>query len=212
MQKKIANVDKYPSAPVKMILHPDWDVLSALYRELQWYPNRPTMTWIASHQDDNKKKAKLRLEAQLNVHADELVTIGLHRLGPKQHVPLDTDSKVQLNYQGMTLTRNLKKNVRELIQLQDLKAYYCRRFEWTSDIFETIDWEIFSPVYNRQAKQGLQFANKYGIKNLPTGERMRRRCGNEDERCCSYGQRIETDDHLFNVPAEKSTGEKSLEL
>lgn len=133
MQKKIANMDKYPSAPVKMILHPDWDVLSALYRELQWYPNRPTMTWIASHQDDNKKTVKLGLEAQLNVHADELATMELHRLGPKLHVPLNLDSKVQLNYQGMTITRNLKKTVRELIQLRDLKAYYCRRFEWTSD-------------------------------------------------------------------------------
>ena len=137
------------------------------------------------------------------MHADELATTGLQQLCPKQRVPLDPDSKVQLHFEGMTITRNLNKTIRELIQLQPLKEYYCRRFDWTIDGFDSIDWDIFSPVYKREAKKGLQFANKFGTKNLPTGERMRRRCGNEDERCCSCGQAIETDDHLFQCPGRK---------
>lgn len=144
MEMKIAKMDKHLSAPVKMILDPDWDVLSTLYRELQRFSKRPELSWIGSHKDDKKKK--LELETQLNVHADELVTIGLQRLCSKQHVPLDPDSKVQLHFEGMTITRNLKKNIRGLIQLQPLKSYHCRRFDWTSDGFDSIDWDIFSPV------------------------------------------------------------------
>ena len=131
------------------------------------------------------------------MHADELATTGLRRLRPKQRVPIDPDTKVQLHFRDMTITRNLKPTVRELLQSRELQEYYCRRFNWTIDIFDSVDWELFTPVYRKKAKKNLNFTNKYGIKTLPTGERMRRRCGNEDERCCSCGQAIETDDHLF---------------
>ena len=75
METKIAEMDKYPSAPVKMTLDPDWDVLSALYRELQGFPKRPELSWIKSYQDETKKE--LEIEAEINVQADELATIGL---------------------------------------------------------------------------------------------------------------------------------------
>ena len=38
------------------------------------------------------------------------------------------------------------------------------------------------------------------LKQLPTGERMQKRGGFDDERCYSCGASIETDDHLFQCP------------
>ena len=38
------------------------------------------------------------------------------------------------------------------------------------------------------------------MQKLPTGERMQKRGGHEDKRCCSCGAPLETDDHLFQCP------------
>ena len=35
MPKKLERMDEYPSAPLKMVLAPDWDVLQAVYNELK---------------------------------------------------------------------------------------------------------------------------------------------------------------------------------
>ena len=99
MLKKLQRMDEYPSAPLKMILAPDWDVLQAVYNELKWFPQQPTIDWIESHQDDNPDIV-LPILVQLNVDADELTTIGLNSLPPKPCVPLDPSVKIQLNFGG----------------------------------------------------------------------------------------------------------------
>ena len=38
MLKKLKRMDEYPSAPLKMILAPEWDVLQAVYNKLKWFP------------------------------------------------------------------------------------------------------------------------------------------------------------------------------
>ena len=41
------------------------------------------------------------------------------------------------------------------------------------------------------------------MKHLPTGDRMKRRGELDDERCCSCGAPLETDDHLFQCPKRR---------
>ena len=88
MLKKLQRMNEYPLAPLKMILAPDWDVLQALHNKLKWFPQQPTIDWIESHQDDNPNIV-LPISVQLNIHADELATIGLNNLPPKPHMSLD---------------------------------------------------------------------------------------------------------------------------
>ena len=53
-------LDKYRTAALKTVLHPEWDVLSALHNALQVFPNSPILQWVRSHQDNktltNKKQ------------------------------------------------------------------------------------------------------------------------------------------------------------
>ena len=119
MLKKLERMAEYPSAPLKMVLAPDWDVLQAVFNELKWFPKKPSIDWLQSHQDDNPNIVQ-SIPVQLNVCADELATEGLNRLPPKPHVPLDPSAKIQLNYRGKTVTRNIPQFLRENLLLPSL--------------------------------------------------------------------------------------------
>ena len=106
MMRKLQRMNKYPSAPLKIVLHPDLDVLKALYTVLKWFPQKPTIDWIESHQDD-KTNIVLPIPVEFNVHAAGLATIGLNNLPPKPHVPFDPSIKTQLNFFGGTITQNI---------------------------------------------------------------------------------------------------------
>ena len=77
MLKKLKRMDEYPSAPLKMVLPPDWDVLQAVFNELKWFSKKPSIKWLQSHQDDNPDTVQ-SIPVQLNVCADELATKGLN--------------------------------------------------------------------------------------------------------------------------------------
>ena len=77
MLKKLKRMDKYTSAPLKMVLAPNWDVLQAVFNELKWFPKKPSIEWLQSHQDDNPNTVQ-SIPVQLNVRADELATKGLN--------------------------------------------------------------------------------------------------------------------------------------
>jgi hypothetical protein len=189
MIKKLKAYDKYPTAPLATVLDSEWDVLSALHRALkkfQTYPKinwvqshhralkrfqtYPKINWVQSHQDDKVHDAKeMPLDAYLNSEADELATIGLKRLQEKPKVPMDPNTNIQLHIGGRTITRDLKKTAQEIIQLPMLRTYYCERFEWSENIFDIIDWDIFRPVYKKHTtNKGIQWMHKFCIKKLPT--------------------------------------------
>ena len=77
MLKKLERMDKYPSAPLKMVLAPNWDVLQAVFNELKWFSKKPSIKWLQSHQDDNPDTVQ-SIPVQLNVRADKLATKGLN--------------------------------------------------------------------------------------------------------------------------------------
>ena len=49
-----------------------------------------------------------------------LDTIALCLLAPKPHVPFDPETHVQINFQGCTITRNLKPTLHKKLQLPAL--------------------------------------------------------------------------------------------
>ena len=199
MMKKLERMAEYPSAPLKMVLAPDWDVLQAVFNELKWFPEKPSIDWLQSHQDDNPNIVQ-SIPVQLNVCADELATEGLNRLPPKPHVPLDPSAKIQLNYRGKTVTRNIPQFLRENLLLPSLRKQYVKRFDWHLNEFDDIDWAIFRPVYKKWVKKKIKWTHQYSTRNLPCGERLRKHGSDDPIDCKSCGCHLETDDHLFQCP------------
>jgi hypothetical protein len=206
MIKKLKAYDKYPTAKLAMVLDSEWDVLSALHKTLKWFKTCPKIGWVKSHQDDKvHDETEMPLNAYLNSEADELATIGLKRLQEKPMVPMDPGTIIQFHIDGRTITRDFKRTVRETIQLPQLRKYYCNRFGWSNNTFETIDWDIFRPVYKKHlASKGIQWLHKHCMKKLPTGERIHKRDHFHDKRCASCWHSVEDDDHLFTCIKRKS--------
>jgi hypothetical protein len=91
------------------------------------------------------------------------------------------------------------------MQIPPLQKFYCERFGWSEDIFETIDWDIFRPVYKKHlASKGIQWFHKFCIKKLPTGERIHKRDHFHDKKCASCWHTMEDDDHMFTCKKRRS--------
>jgi hypothetical protein len=141
----------------------------------------------------------------VNSEADELATTGLKRLQEKPLVPMDPNAVVQFYIPGRTITRDFKTTLRETIQLIPLRNYYCNRFEWSDNIFDVIDWDVFRPVYKKHiATKGIQWLHKFCIKKLLTGKRVHKIDHFHDKRCASCWHSVEDDDHLFQCIKRKS--------
>ena len=168
-----------------MVMDADFDVLSALHKQLNWFPQQPQLQWVPSHQDDDTDNiSSLTLAAQLNIHADELTTVGLQHLLPSTIVPMDPATHVQLHHTtGRTITKRLMPTVQSICQLPALKQYYLRNFKWSRKDFDNVDWMLFTLVYTKYRKKYQAFAHKYAMRKLPTGSRIERNGGNEESQC-----------------------------
>ena len=130
MTRKLDKMNAYPGAARTMVMDADYDVLSALHHQLNWFPRRPQLQWVPSHQDDDTDDiSSLTPAAQLNIHADELATLGLHNLLPSPMVPMDPATHVQIHHATGTITKKLMPTVRSFCQLPALKRYYLRNFK-----------------------------------------------------------------------------------
>jgi hypothetical protein len=92
-----------------------------------------------------------------------------------------------------------------VIEELSIRKYYCKRFGWSDNIFDTIDWDIFRPVYNKHiSNKGVQWMHRFCIKKLPTGERVHKRDHYHDKRCASCWHTIEDDNHIFQCVKRRS--------
>ena len=72
-----------------MTLHPEWDVLNALFNERKELKLTTKIMWVASHQDDKTAVSKLSIPSQANVRVNKSATVALKKLVPKPFVPME---------------------------------------------------------------------------------------------------------------------------
>jgi hypothetical protein len=103
----------------------------------------------------------------------------------------------------------VKRTVREIVQLPQLRTFYCKKIGWSDNISDAIDWDVFRPVYKKYiSNKGVQWLHKYCIKKLPTEERVHKRDHFHDKRCASCWHTIEDDDHIFQCNQRRSVRKK----
>ena len=146
------------------------------------------------------------LDAYLNSEADKLATIGLKRTTRKVHSTNGSKYKHSVSHRRENNKKRLQtQTVREVIQLKPLRKFYCKRFRWSDNIFDDIDWDIFRPVYKKYiSSKDIQWFHKYCIKKLPTGERVHKRDHFHDKRCASCWHLVKDDDHIFTSMKRKT--------
>jgi hypothetical protein len=204
--------DKYSAAPLTTVLDSEWDILPALHWVLQWSTRYPKITWVKSHQDDKEyDEQEMPLDAYLNSEADKLATTGLKPLQEKPIIPMDPNTIIRFHIRGRTITRDFKRAVGEIIQLPSVRKFYCKRFEWSNNIFDIIDWDIFRPVYEKYTSaKGVQWMHKFCIKKLPTGKRIHKRDHCHNKKYASYWHTLEDDNHIFQCNKRQSLRKKVI--
>lgn len=190
--------------PSKITLHADWEILSAIQNAHKCCLSKQTLHHICSHQDNNTIKMALSLSPQCNVDADTLATIALCLLTSKLHVPYDLGTHIHIVFQGCTIRCNPKPTLHEKLQLPALWWYYERQMGCSSTTFDIIDWDIFHPVYHKQAKKNLQWINKFCLQNFLMGKWLHQIDSCRVIKYCSCSASTEYDDHIFQCKARST--------
>ena len=150
---------------------------------LKLFPQPPTLQHVDGHQDRHFDFAELSLVAQLNIEADSLATTELSEyLMRHPMVPFDPVSQVLLHIDGRTVTRDIEGSVRDALFLDPLCAYFCKRFKWSSETWQAIDWDAYSTAYSPYPRN-RKFFYQFGWKKLPCGGRLHSRESRFDDRC-----------------------------
>jgi hypothetical protein len=204
--KKVSYFSKYRLAPVKCVLHLEYDILFQAFQLLSAYPTRPEILHVKGHQDDKIPYVNLLLPAQLNVDADRLAKRELReQRNLIHHVPLFPSSKVQLLLGGTSVTHNLQGAIRKHQGYQQLVPYMHKRFGWTEAITQSVDWDGFSAAYKTCFKQ-RKFVFKFCMGLLPTGKTVHRQESRFDDCCPACLSPQESNSHLFQCPSLSRQG------
>jgi exonuclease III len=194
--QKMEKFQEYRLASLSCCLDAEWDLLYATYLLLQYFPSFPILSHVKGHQDRVCPYDDLPLPAQMNIDSDCLASLELEEYGDIHPiVPFDPVSKVMLHIGGRTVTRDLERAVLDKFFLRPLRLYYCDRFSWSREVFDSIDWDLFSSVYSSYPRS-RKFFYQFGWKKLPCGARLHRRSARFDDRCPLCWQPQEDDDHL----------------
>jgi hypothetical protein len=145
--RKVNYFFTYRLAPVKCVLHSEYNVLAQWFLLLQEYSITPKILHVKGHQDDDNPYPNQPLPAQLNCDADSLATTELRSL-PNQirRVPLFPSAKAQLLISGQSVTRNLPSAIRKSYSYHGLLVY-CTQFQWSKTIVDSIEWDGFSAAF-----------------------------------------------------------------
>ena len=181
-------------------LEPEWDVL----HEIQWAFSRQLHGGIIvhtkGHQDDKAKYDTLPLLAQLNIDADELAgKFQDHHGAARAHVLLFPHAAAQVHIHGGTITSRLPFMLRMAETGPPLQEYICRKNNWTTADFDTINWAAHSAVIKSHNAQRIHFTKKLH-EVLPTNYILHRRSPDRQQcPCCDDPN--ENHDHVIRCPS-----------
>ena len=109
-------------------------------------------------------------------------------------------SKVHLQIHGISLTHHVPTQVRYLCNLQATKNYLQHRYSWTSQTFDSVDWELFRSSFLALSFNLRLFTIKWVNHLLPLGYRQHRINVHHSPNCPSCDHSHEDDDHILHCP------------
>jgi hypothetical protein len=116
---------------------------------------------VLGHQDDDDDadddlhapSVPLTREAKLNVQCDHLASAALRAAQPAHNVTFLPAGIISVTVDGQTVTRKLSRSIRTIVGRRRQLASFHRRYNWTADQFDQIDWPQFrSSVYKFSLK------------------------------------------------------------
>jgi hypothetical protein len=134
----------YPNVPPNLTLLSENDVILEIISTLQQLPVTVEFHWVKGHQDATRAYETLQLPGQLNCDADRAASqyVWQEHANP-QVVPPLPNTPSQLHIQGKSITGHIKQRIRDQSTVPALQQYLMKKFQWSEDTFECIDWTSY---------------------------------------------------------------------
>jgi hypothetical protein len=169
----------------------EYDITEQIYRTQNAYNIQSTFQWVKRHQDNNKTKAELPLEAQLNIETDGEFQTSEGMFRPIVH--LLPSCPAMLAIRGISVTSNYRKQlIRAYIEPEYIQ-YLQYRFEWTNDTIGMISWKSLSLAIQR-IQRNVLITKVYNDLLLTAATLYKQRYQEHDT--CVLCQREETREHI----------------
>ena len=135
-------------------LYPEQDVIDEISKTLHALPIKINFKWVKSHQDTTARYESLPLSAQLNCDADKEADHArqTNRHHPTTVTPL-SHTPCQLIIKGHSVTRKIKRQVHVAAQAPPLQQYVIRKFNWSVETYNMVDWELFKSILPKYREQ-----------------------------------------------------------
>jgi hypothetical protein len=197
---RTAKAERYKYHTPNSTLSPDWDVITMVAAANSELPPNIT-TWVEGHQDSNGSRANLSHPALMNCEADDEATIfqDLHRTA-RPSVPMFPTTHAQLIIQGDTINSYYKTRIREAVFLPPYFQYLEKKFDWTTDIRQEVDWSIYKQIIRKYRTQQNTLV-KHLHEIAPTGDIAHRNNHHHPHSCPACDSDYETNDHVLRCPA-----------
>jgi ribonuclease HI len=194
-------------------LQPEQDVLDEIHTIVRSLPIRIEFKWIKGHQDLTTPYHTLSLPAQLNCDADQEADLYHHQAQRLQQqdnlhqhhhqtqqqyqqvTPLPS-TPAQLIIQHQSVTKHLKRRVREAIAITRLQAYLKHKFQWDDTIFNCIDWQLYQQIIGKYTDQRTTIVKHLHVLS-PTGHIAHRNDPNLPHECPACGVPFEDNAHVI---------------
>jgi hypothetical protein len=167
-----------------------------------------TYTHVKGHQDttipSEALSSPLTRQAALNIECDHLATSALKLASPSATVTFLPASAVSVQIEGITVNRKLPGVIRNLIGRRLQLASFSRRYGWSDDQFDNIDWPLYCSASAKLSLKKRLFVIKWLNDLLPFQDRMHK-YGQAPLAGCPETCGCESEDHshLLRCPAKR---------
>jgi hypothetical protein len=175
-------------------LRSDEDITSVVQRVWNAIPH--DIIHVKSHQDEHTDWEELSFQATLNIIADEQATRQRHSMAEAE-TDVRNLSRVQLRIGDIAITRDSQHWILKSAGRIPIKQYYQERFGWTSQVFDSIGWEIQLKALRSFPSADQTRIIKFTHGWLPTQKRLHMEGLAKSPRCPICYHLLEDNIHLL---------------
>jgi hypothetical protein len=195
-------------------LKSDYDLLQGIQQQIKTLPITSHIKWVKGHQDRQRPRNELQLDAKANCIADDVCTETHHRHpGEVGRLPdwipgtgaalLHNGKLVSKKQDDYVTTAATAPRLRKRLITKSKRHDPFLDRDWDTATFDDIDWKGVRSSFGRLSK-GRQFQlSKYAHNWTPTLHQRATQDNSIDRRCFTCGAWKETVDHVLRCPGDR---------
>ena len=153
MEADLEYNDFWPNTTLEV----DWDLRKEIKETILSLGCPLEVFHVKGHQDNKVAQDELSITARLNVRADELAgNYWKWNNQSRPTVPRLGSNKAQLIINDSTINGHYRSEIRNAASSGDLKEYTMSKFHWTSEQYESINWDAFGSAVSATKQRADQ--------------------------------------------------------